>query len=179
MLFLVSYWYVCGMHWFFFVIFGMFNSSTWIMTLVRNFGFGLFDFFWYVEKMLCLCFTHLFLHRTRYLSKAMVVMVKALQLKAQAHRNIQGVISALIKYMSPVKRKQQIVIKSNTARTIIKQLNLTFRSFCLNRWIMAMLLKTPMRAKIKHSTIKVIWSTLKELDSDDSMILFLFSEEFW
>ena len=134
----------------------------------------MFDFFLVCWKMVCLRFTYLFLHRTRYLSKAMVVMVKALQLKAQAHRNIQGAISALIKYMSPVKRKQQIVIKSNTARTIIKQLNLTFRSFCLKMWIIAMLLKTPMRAKIKHKTIKVIWSTLKEFVSEDSMILFLF-----
>ena len=33
--------------------------------------------------------TYLSLHKTRYLSRAMLVMVKALQLKAQAHTNQQ------------------------------------------------------------------------------------------
>ena len=37
-------------------------------------------------KQLC---TYLSLHKTRYLSRAMLVMVKALQLKAQAHTNHQ------------------------------------------------------------------------------------------
>ena len=85
----------------------------------------------------------------------MVVMVKALQLKATSSTNKKMATGALVKYEMIVKTKVQIVVKSNIAHKIIKELNLIFKSFCLNSRIMAMLLTMPVKTKTKQTPSKV------------------------
>ena len=86
----------------------------------------------------------------------MVVMVKALQLKATLKTNKKMTTGPLMKEDMVVKAKVQIVIKSKTAHKIIKELNLIFKSFCLKMRIMAMLLTIPINAKAKQNTPKAI-----------------------
>ena len=85
----------------------------------------------------------------------MVVMVKALQLKATSSTNKKMATGALVKYEMTVKTKVQIVVKSNIAHKIIKELNLIFKSFCLKLRIMAMLLTIPINTKTKQIPSKV------------------------
>ena len=100
--------------------------------------------------------TYLFLHKTRYRSRAMVVMVKALQLKATLKTNKKMITGAsLMKEDEVVKAKVQIVIKSKTAHKIIKELNLIFKSFCLKLRIIAMLLTMPANPKTKQNPSRV------------------------
>ena len=85
----------------------------------------------------------------------MVVMVKALQLKATSSTNKKMATGALVKYEMIVKTKVQIVVKSNIAHKIIKELNLIFKFFCLKLRIMAMLLTIPINTKTKQIPSKV------------------------
>ena len=102
--------------------------------------------------LICLkqLWTYLFMHRTRYLSRAMVIMVKALQLKATLSKNkiidSRTLCSWIAMKEIALEIKVKNVVKSNTARKIIRQLNLIFVSFCFKVRMKAMLLTIPTKA---------------------------------